>query len=236
MIRFESVAKRYPSGRGLLGADLEFGAGIHAVIGRNGAGKTTALKLLIGLLEPDEGRILVDGVDPFREGDGCSFRRSIGYFPSDDYFFPFLSGRRNLRLIGRLRCGDDKAYEPCLETARELGIEGVLDEVFSSYSAGTKRKAQLVGSLIGDPGILIWDEPNNGVDVMANLYIRELLERKRDEGKTVILSSHVLEFMSGLADTVTVLDEGRVAARASPAPEDLRGFFLSAVGPGAAPN
>ncbi len=236
MIRFESVAKRYPSGRGLLGVDLEFGPGIHAVIGPNGAGKTTALKLLIGLLAPDEGRVLVDGIDPFREGDGFSFRRSIGYFPSDDYFFPFLSGRRNLRFLGRLRCGDDKAYESCLEAARQLGIESLLDEGFAAYSAGTRRKAQLVGSLVGDPGILVWDEPNNGVDVMANLYIRALLERKRDEGKTIILSSHVIEFMSGLVDSVTVLDEGRVAARASPAPDDLRGFFLSAVGPGAAPN
>jgi len=80
----------------------------------------------------------------------------------------------------------------------------------------------------------VWDEPNNGVDVMANMYIRSLLERIRAEGKTIILSSHVIEFMAGLVDSVTVLDEGLVAARACPAPGDLRGFFLSALGPGRA--
>jgi ABC-type multidrug transport system ATPase subunit len=233
MISFESVEKRYPGGRGLLGADLEFGPGIHGVIGRNGAGKTTALKLVIGLLTPDRGRVTIDGRDPARDGDGWSFRRSIGYFPSEDYFFPFLSGRRNLQYLAYLRCGDKRAYEASLDAAEELGIAGLLDESFAGYSAGTKRKAQLVGSLIGDPGILVWDEPNNGLDVMANVYVRALLERMRAEGRTVLLSSHVLEFMNGLLDSVAVLEEGRVAARESPAPLDLSALFLSAVGKGA---
>jgi ABC-type multidrug transport system ATPase subunit len=230
MIRFEGVEKRYPSGRGLLGVDLDFGPGIHGLIGRNGAGKTTALKLVIGLLKPDRGRVTIDGLDPSKDGDGWSFRREIGYFPSDDYFFHFLSGRRNLRYLGYLRCGDSRAYEPCLGAAEALGIGEVLDESFASYSAGTKRKAQLVGSLVGDPGILVWDEPNNGVDLASNIYIRALLERMRGEGRTVILSSHVLEFMAGLVDSVAILDEGRVVARESPVRSDLSALFLSSLG------
>ena len=117
-----------------------------------------------------------------------------------------------------------------MEAVRALEIEAFMDEPFAGYSSGMKKKAQLVGSLVGDPDILIWDEPNNGVDIMANIYIRDLLERKRREGKTVLLSSHVLEFMNGLLDSVAVLDEGRVAAREEPVTSDLQKLFLSAIG------
>jgi ABC-2 type transport system ATP-binding protein len=237
MIRFEAIMKLYPNGRGLKDIDLSFGPGVHGVVGRNGAGKTTALKLIMGLLSPDSGRVFVGGRDIAAEGDGHSYRRSIGYFPADDYFFPFLSGRRNLEYLGYLRCGDKKAYATCAaaaEATQELEIESYLDEPFALYSSGMRKKAQLVGSLVGEPDILIWDEPNNGVDIMANIYIRDLLERKRKEGKTVLLSSHVLEFMSGLLDSVAVLDEGRVAVREEPVTSDLQTLFLSAIGRGEA--
>jgi ABC-type multidrug transport system ATPase subunit len=231
MIAYESVTKKYSSGRGLSALDLELGCGVHGLVGRNGAGKTTALKLLIGLLSPDSGRVAIDGRS-IAEGDGYSFRRAIGYCPSEDYFFPYLSGRRNLEYVGYLRRGDKRAYEACLETVEALEITALLDEPFSSYSAGTRKKAQLVGSLVGDPDILIWDEPDNSVDLMANLYIRELLARLGRSGKTVLLSSHVLEFMGGLVDSISILEEGKLAASAAPAPEDLRSFFLGAIGRG----
>jgi ABC-type multidrug transport system, ATPase component len=231
MIAYESVAKKYSNGRGLSRLDLELGPGVHGIAGRNGAGKTTALKLLIGLLSPDSGRVTIDGRD-IGEGDGYSFRRAIGYCPSEDYFFPYLSGRRNLEYVGYLRRGDKRAYEACLDAVEALEIGGLLDEPFSSYSTGTRKKIQLVGSIVGDPEILIWDEPNNGVDLMANIYIRELLARQGRSGKTVLLSSHVLEFMGGLVDSISILEEGSLAARAAPAPENLRSFFLGAIGRG----
>lgn len=229
MIRLENLRKTYPSGRGVRGIDLEFGPGVHGLIGPNGAGKTTILRLIMGLLVPEEGRILVDGRDYRQVGRGFSYRRDIGYFPAEDYFFGFLSGRQNLEYIGLLKCGDKKAYSRIGDMLSLFGIEEYWEEAFSSYSTGMRKKIQLAAALIGDPQTLIWDEPNNGVDIMGNLFLRDYLQACRGQGKTVILSSHVIEFMDGLLDSLAVIDEGEVRLSLAPAPADLRAAFLQAL-------
>lgn len=230
MIVLENLRKIFPNGRGVRGVDLEFGPGIHGLLGPNGAGKTTILRLVMGLLVPGEGRVLVDGRDIWEHGGDFSYRRGIGYFPAEGYFFNYLSGRQNLEYLGLLRCGDRDAHRAVLDVLGEFAIEGYWDGAVSTYSSGMRKKIELAGSLLGSPSTLIWDEPNDGVDIMGNLFLRDYLVRCRDEGKTVILSSHVLEFMDGLLDSLTVLDEGRVCLHAEPAPADLRGAFLGALG------
>jgi ABC-2 type transport system ATP-binding protein len=230
MIQFDGVVKEYPGGRGLHRLDLAIAPGVNGIVGRNGAGKTTALKLIVGQIRPNAGRVAIDGQVVGSEGGAPLYRRRVGYAPSEDYFFPFLSGRRNLEYLGYLRCGDRGAYKLCAEVAEELEIDDFLDEPFSSYSSGIKKKVQLLGSLVGDPEILIWDEPNNGVDLMANLCLRDLLQGWGKAGKTILLSSHVLEFMSGLLDSIAILENGLLVAREAPVPEDLRGLFLSSIG------
>ncbi len=230
MIRLEGLHKTYANGRGVRDISLEFGPGIHGLIGPNGAGKTTVLNLIMGLLGPERGRVLVSGADNWKDSDGFSWRKGIGYFPAEDYFYGFLSGRQNLEYIGLLKAGDRHAYAGLAEVLAEFGIEDYADEAFSTCSSGMKKKIQLAGSLIGDPRILIWDEPNNGVDLLGNIFLRSYLERSRAAGKVVILSSHVIEFMDGLLDSLTVLKEGVLALHESPPPADLRAAFLEAIG------
>jgi ABC-2 type transport system ATP-binding protein len=232
LIALEGLSRIYANGRGVSDIDLELGPGIHGLIGPNGAGKTTIIKLLMGLLVPDAGRVLFDGRDIAREGDGFSWRRDIGYFPAEDYFFEYLSGRQNLEYLGLLKCGDKKAYVSVARILAQFGIEEYWDEPFAAYSSGMKKKIELAGSLIGEPSILVWDEPTNGVDIMGNLLIRDFLEGCRAAGRVVLLSSHVIEFLDGLIDTLTVIDEGRLRLHASPPPLDLKGAFLEALGRG----
>jgi ABC-2 type transport system ATP-binding protein len=229
MIVLENLVKSYPNGRGVRGIDLEFGPGIHGLIGLNGAGKTTILKLIMGILSPNFGRILVDGSDIAQAEGDVSWRRSIGYFPAEDYFFGFLSGKQNLEYIGLLKCGDKEAWLGLAEVAAHFGIGEFWDEAFTSLSTGQRKKIELVGSLMGKPSTLIWDEPNNGVDIMGNLFLRDYLGACRARGMTVILSSHVIEFMDGLLDSLTVVDDGEIRLHASPAPADLRSAFLASV-------
>lgn len=153
----------------------------------------------------------------------------MGYLPAEDYFYGFLSGRRNLEYIALLKTGNRQAVDAIGDALEHLGVRDFWEDGFSSYSTGMKKKIQIAASLIGDPETLVWDEPNNGVDLIGNIFLRDLLEGFRAAGKTVMLSSHVIEFLEGLLDSLTVLAEGRIVLHAEPAPSDLRSAFLGAL-------
>lgn len=204
---------------------------ILGYVGPNGAGKSTTFKMIIGLLEPSEGRIVYDGRSVLDDLPG--FQRRLGYVPEEPNLYPFLSGREYLQLAGRLR-GISRA-------ALDRKIEGFLtlfslwddrDCPVSSYSKGMRQKILISAALLDNPDVLILDEPLSGLDASTMIAVRELLQGLAAQGRTILYSSHVLDVMEKVCARVLILRKGRVLAydsiehlRASLDQPSLEGVF-----------
>jgi ABC-2 type transport system ATP-binding protein len=187
---------------------------ILGYLGPNGAGKSTTVKMLIGLLEPTTGTVELDGRNV--RDDMKSFQRSIGYVPEEPHLYPHLSGREYLQLSGRLRGITRKVLEPRMdELLRLVGLWQDRDSPMASYSKGMRQKILLMSALIHDPELLILDEPFSGLDVNASMVLRSLLGSFAAHGKMVLYSSHVLEVVEKVCDTVLILRKGQVVAHDS---------------------
>lgn len=215
MLELEQLTYRYRSGAGI--EDISFSAsGITGVVGRNGAGKTTLFSCLTGHRDRQSGHVRLEGrvCDPRKE--------PWGWAPTDDYFLDHLSGRQNLEYQSYLKTGTGDAWKAWASCLDELDLSPVLDKPFREYSTGTRKKVQLVNSLVGDPEVLIWDEPHNGVDLISNAVLGRLLTSLAAQGRTILLSSHVAEILTTLCTSLVVLKEGRVSTRLEPPyPMDL---------------
>ncbi len=209
-IVFRDVVKVYPGGvRGLDGASFTVRRGVvHALLGHNGAGKTTSMRLMLGLLTPTSGEVLVLGVEPFREP---GVRRRLGYAGENPGLYRGLSVRDNLERFCELRLGDPVECRRLVREVSELlGLGEILGRRVETLSAGNRKRVALARALMGDPELLILDEPFNALDPVWRSKLRELLRRLAGRGVTIIYSSHVLPEVQELADEVTILRRGRV--------------------------
>lgn len=180
-------------------------------LGPNGSGKTTTARMLTGLLDTSSGHVLIDGRDI--QDDLVSFRRRLGYVPEEPFLYPFLSGREYLELVGRLRELPAAVVDRKVPVLLELfGLARAAEQSIGSYSKGMKQKVLIIAALLHDPDILIFDEPDSGLDVTAQLVLRHLVRTLAERGKAVLYSSHVLEVVEKLCTRVIVLHRGRVVA------------------------
>jgi ABC-2 type transport system ATP-binding protein len=197
---------------------------VMGYLGPNGSGKTTTVKMLTGLLEPSGGSVWFDGRDI--AGDLVGYRSRLGYVPEEPQLYPFLSGRDYLELVGRLRELPEHVIQRKIPALLELfGIAQAADQSISSYSKGMKQKILISAALLHNPDVLIFDEPDSGLDVTTMLVMRHLVQRLASEGKAILYSSHVLEVVEKLCTKVIVLHRGRVVADASV--EELRNVVAS---------
>jgi ABC-2 type transport system ATP-binding protein len=180
-------------------------------LGPNGSGKTTTLRMLTGLLEPTSGRVLLEGrrIDE----DAVAFRRRVGYVPEEPNLYSFLSGREYLELVGCLRemparlLGskiDDLLALLSLKDAAHQGMRG--------YSKGMRQRVLIAAALLHDPDILVFDEPDSGLDVTSAVVLRHLVQALARRGKAILYSSHVLDTVEKLCARVIVIHRGRVVA------------------------
>ena len=213
MIELRSVEKRFASGTGVFDLNMSLNAGITGFLGRNGSGKTTVMRIIMGLLRPDRGQVLVDGRELWQFDHIFSLRRNLGYLPNEDYFFDRLTGRENLEYAGLLKTGDRDAYVSHNDVMRRLDVDDYLDEPFGSYSTGMRKKVQFIGALIGNPGHMLLDEPYSGLDVLAGIALKDVLVELRDRGTAVFVSSHVPEVFDAVADRLLVIERGKIVAR-----------------------
>lgn len=193
---------------GLSRVDLTIGAGITGVVGPNGSGKSTMMRLLTGAVAPSEGQVTAFGRDPFTDPDA---RRRIALVPAHDCFWPRLSGRKNLELafIG-------KGLEPA--AAKKAAAEGLAiadleeaaDRDYATWSRGMRQRLKLGLALASDAALMLLDEPYLGVDPTSRRRIRQLVQRMANEGRAVVISSHVLSEVETLTDTVAILLRGRL--------------------------
>ena len=192
----------------LEGLEMEVKKGeVFGLLGPNGSGKSTAMKMILGLLRPTSGSAEVCG---FRAGT-IAARRQIGFLPENPYFPVFLSGAELVRYYGRLSglggAGLEKRVKELLELVRLGGEAG--QRPLRTYSKGMLQRAGLAGALVGDPEILMLDEPTAGVDPAGSREIRDLILELKTRGKTVIFSSHLLEQVEDVADRVIILHRGK---------------------------
>lgn len=191
-------------------ADVSFsaGPGVTGLLGHNGAGKTTILRLLAGFTTPSRGSVRILGSDPRREPE--IFRR-VGLVPDGDGLWPFLTAHGAVSLLARLRgvADPDAAAHRALQT---VGLDEVADRRLAGFSKGMRQGVKLAQALAHDPSVLLLDEPLNGLDPARRRAFVELVQRLGEQGKTVIVSSHVLHEVERMAPRVVVLVNGRLVA------------------------
>jgi ABC-2 type transport system ATP-binding protein len=208
-IRIERLHKAFGTTRALDGLDLEVGAGeVHGFLGPNGAGKTVTIRILLGLLRADSGTAQLLGGDPWH--DAVALHRHLAYVPGDVNLWPNLSGGETIDLLARLRAGGDAA---AVDRRRrdELVERLVLDPTKKSrtYSKGNRQKVALIAALSSDAELLLLDEPTSGLDPLMESVFQDCIREVTREGRTVLLSSHILAEVEKLCDRVTIIRQGR---------------------------
>ncbi|MGC4768146.1 ATP-binding cassette domain-containing protein [Micromonospora sp. DT44] len=203
-IEVSGLVKAFGRVRALDGLDLSVRAGeVHGFLGPNGAGKSTAIRALLGLLRTDAGVVRLLGGDPWR--DAVALHRRLAYVPGDVTLWPNLSGGEVIDLLGRMRGGLDPARRAELLDSFELDPR----KKGRTYSKGNRQKVGLVAALASDAELLILDEPTSGLDPLMEEVFQHWVRRAKADGRTVLLSSHILAEVEALCDRVTIIRNGR---------------------------
>jgi ABC-2 type transport system ATP-binding protein len=203
-IAVSGLRKSYGKTVALDGLDLSVAEGeVHGFLGPNGSGKTTTIRILLGLLHPDGGSVSLLGSDPWREA--TALHRRLAYVPGDVTLWPSFTGGEIIGLLGRLRGGVDAKRLARLLERFELDPTKKTRE----YSKGNRQKVALVAALAAEAELLILDEPTAGLDPLMEAAFRESIEEEARAGRTVLLSSHILSEVEALCQGVTIIRSGR---------------------------
>lgn len=210
-ISCRQLVKSFGSTRALDGLDLEVASGeVHGFLGPNGSGKTVTMRILLGLLRHDSGDVSVLGHDPWR--DSVDLHRRLAYVPGDTNLWPNLTGGEILDVLGGLRGGGvDTVRRGRLVEQFELDLRTTA----RNYSKGNRQKVALVAALASDADLLILDEPTTGLDPLMEAVFRTHILDTRSDGRSVLLSSHILAEAEQLCDRVTIIRHGRTAQSGS---------------------
>ena len=211
-IAVHELRKSFGAKQAVAGIDLEIGAGSFAgLVGPNGAGKTTSLSMMTGLLRPDGGKVLINGLDVW--ADPAAAKAIIGVVPAEAQLFERLSGEELLEYAGRLRgLPVAEARDRAGQLLDVLDLSTDAKRLVADYSTGMRKKAALGCALIHNPSVLFLDEPLEGVDPVSADVIRQLLTRFTGSGSTVLFSSHVMELVEQVCDHVSIIDNGHIVA------------------------
>ena len=203
-IAVHGLTKSFGRTRALDGLDLNVARGeVHGFLGPNGSGKTTTIRVLLGLLRPDSGTVrMLDG-DPWR--DAVELHGKLAYVPGDVTLWPGISGGEVIDLLGRLRGGLDRRRRDELLERFDLDPR----KKARTYSKGNRQKVALVAALASNAELLLLDEPTSGLDPLMEAVFQQCIQQVRQEGRTVLLSSHILAEVEALCDRVSIIRLGR---------------------------
>lgn len=221
-IQLRSLTKRFGDYTAVDGLTLQVAPGeIFAFLGSNGAGKSTTIKMLVGLLRPTSGQILIGGQDPWRD---LKTRRLVGYVPDSPMLYENLTAQEHLWLIGGLYdIPEAEARTRAREVLQQVGLEQHADQPVRSFSLGMKRKLAIASALVHRPPVLLLDEATNGLDPRAAREVKDFIIDAAQSGTTVFLTTHLLDVVSELADRVAIIDQGVLKACGT-VPELQRAF------------
>ena len=217
-VEVKSLVKDFGSVRALDGLDFKIENGeIFGLIGLNGAGKTTALRITSTLLLPTSGSVTVFGYDVVNEAS--EVRNLISYLPEEAGAYKNLSGIEYLRFMARFRAKDKEAVRNVVDVASEIsGLGERLKDKVKGYSKGMKRRLLVARALMAKPKLAVLDEPTSGLDVLHSVHVRTIIKRYVKEHRvTILLSSHNMLEVEYLCDRVVLLDKGRTVVEGSPA-------------------
>ena len=203
-ISVSNLHKSFGRTRALNGLDLVVETGeVHGFLGPNGAGKTTTIRILLGLLRADSGVVSLLGGDPWV--DAVALHRRLAYVPGDVSLWPNLTGGESIDLLARLRGGLDRRRRDALLERFDLDPT----KKARTYSKGNRQKVALIAGLASDTELLVLDEPTSGLDPLKEAVFKEFIREERSQGRTVLLSSHILAEVEALADRLSIIRLGR---------------------------
>ncbi|MDI2098175.1 ABC transporter ATP-binding protein [Ruicaihuangia caeni] len=204
-ISIEGLVKRFGGTVALDGLDLEIPVGeVRGFLGPNGAGKSTTIRVLLGLLRADSGNVRVLGHDPWREL--VDLHRRLAYVPGDVTLWPSITGGEAIDLLGRLRGGLDERRRAELLERFELDPR----KHGRTYSKGNRQKVAIVAALASRVELLVLDEPTSGLDPLMEAVFQDEIRREKADGRTILLSSHIMSEAEALADRISIIRDGRV--------------------------
>ena len=220
MIRVQDLHKRFGEVKAVNGVSFtaEDGA-VTGLLGPNGAGKTTTLRMLYALMRPDQGAIDVDGIDAIVEPQRA--QTQLGVLPDVSGLYPRLTAREHIEYYGRLQGMSGPALRARMEELiQTLDMGSIADRATRGFSHGERTKVALARALVHNPRNILLDEPTNGLDVMSTRAVRDIIRRLRADGRCVVFSSHVMQEVSALCNSIIVIAHGRIVA--SGTPDELR--------------
>jgi ABC-2 type transport system ATP-binding protein len=212
LLRCENLVRRYRDRVAVAGVGFDIARGeVYGLLGPNGAGKTTTISMVAGILRPDAGSILVEGL-PVTTGAGLA-KQLIGLVPQDIALYPDLSAVENLQFFGRLQNLDGSRLQQRIDAVLEVvGLADRAHDRIDDYSGGMKRRANIAVGLLHQPHLLILDEPTVGVDPQSRNQILESIETLGGEGLSVLYTTHYMEEAERLCDRVGIIDAGKIVA------------------------
>jgi Cu-processing system ATP-binding protein len=209
MIDIKNLHKKFGKLTVLDGLDLEINkGGIFAVLGPNGSGKTTLIKCLLGMVIPNKGEILFQGQNILKE---WKYRNNINYLPQIANFPANLSVIELFNMVKNLR--PKQANEQ--ELISLFGLKPFLNKKLGNLSGGTKQKVNIVLTFMFDSDLIILDEPTTGLDPIALIYLKELIQKERKKGKTILITTHIMSVVEELADEIVFLLDGKIYFKGS---------------------
>jgi ABC-2 type transport system ATP-binding protein len=212
VLSLTGLHKRFGETIAVDGVSLEVAEGsFYGIVGPNGAGKTTTLSMVTGLLRPDAGKVLVHGVDAWK--DPVKAKRTVGVLPDKLRMFDRLTGAQLLHYAGSLRgLSTNTVRTRSADLAKAFGVEDALDRLVADYSAGMTKKIALAAAMIHSPRLLVLDEPFESVDPVSAANVIDILQRYVAAGGTVVLSSHGMDLIQRVCDSVAIIVQGQVLA------------------------
>lgn len=212
-VAIEGATKRYGEIVAVDNVSLSVSPGeVYSLVGANGAGKSTLLRMLVGVTEPDSGRLSICGED--LSSRATSTRRHLGYLPEELVLYERLTGREYLELVSGLKDAGPARIPD------ELGFFELLpaqNKLVGGYSLGMRKKLGLAAAMMGSPKVLVLDEPLNGLDVEMMRKLRHRIEDERNNGKALLVASHVMSFVERISNRVGIMRRGKLVAEGPPA-------------------
>lgn len=217
MLELRNLSRSYRGIPAIRKVSFDVKAGeVVGYLGPNGSGKSTTVKMITGLLQPNDGQVLFEGRN-IRD-DLPGFRAVLGYVPEEAHIYTYLSALEYLQLVGRLRgMGEQLINRKANELLRLLDLESWRHSPISAYSKGMKQRVLIASALLHDPKLLVFDEPLSGLDVVSARLFKNLLEELVAQGKAILYISHVLEVVEQICSRVVVIEKGTILANAPPA-------------------
>ena len=209
-IKLEQVTKNYGNVQGISNINLEVSKGITGILGPNGAGKSTTMKIILGLSRPSRGRITVNGKNPFEDWE---LKKDFGFVPEYDCFYEHMSGLEFVSYFLRMHDFQrEEAEKRAREALTELGLEEAMERKINTYSRGMRQKTKVARATVFNPRVLVMDEPFQGADPTTRMLLMKKMTEWAQNGKTILISSHILHDIQSLTDNIALINNGKMLA------------------------